>query len=183
MSSGKPAGIMTLASEIAANIPIYPTESVRRACSNDEDVHAFMVEWHLVFLSGAGIVVFLNEYNDLRLIDRVSDALNRLIDEERKTMWAGATILRHMVRIRGFGTLVKSFAWLILKPLLSKMRTRSYRWQAGRGWVHTTRSRHRSTSFIRAVRHKPATVAIAWAFRPWMNWRPIRPMCTGSLQH
>lgn len=76
---------MTLASEIAANIPIYPTESVRSACGNDEDVHAFMAEWHLVFLSGAGIVVFLNAYNDLRLIYRVSDALNRLIDEERKS--------------------------------------------------------------------------------------------------
>ena len=73
-----------LASAIAANIPIYDGARLRQRLDDAAAVRAHMAEWHQVFLSGPGIVVFKGAYDDLALIDAVTAALHAIITEEKR---------------------------------------------------------------------------------------------------
>jgi ectoine hydroxylase-related dioxygenase (phytanoyl-CoA dioxygenase family) len=79
------ASDVPLASTIIANIPVYNAAEVRRANGDPTTLRAFMAEWHQVFLSGAGIVIIRNGFEDLKSIDHVTGVLDRLIVEERQS--------------------------------------------------------------------------------------------------
>jgi ectoine hydroxylase-related dioxygenase (phytanoyl-CoA dioxygenase family) len=79
------AAAVPLASEIVANIPVYDGAALRRALGDANALRAFMAEWNQVFLSGAGIVIIRNSFEDAALIDHVSDILNRIMAEERES--------------------------------------------------------------------------------------------------
>jgi ectoine hydroxylase-related dioxygenase (phytanoyl-CoA dioxygenase family) len=73
-----------LASDIVSNIPVYDASDVRRGAGDAGKSRDFMAEWHRVFLSGAGIVIVRNTYENLELVDRVTGILDRLMVEERE---------------------------------------------------------------------------------------------------
>lgn len=68
-----------LAHEIAANIPIYDANEVRKSLDDDARRKAYMREWNQNFLSGSGIVVFRNAFTDTQLIDDVTAIFNDII--------------------------------------------------------------------------------------------------------
>ena len=73
------------ASEIIANIPVYYSPDIRKLSNDPDAVRDLTAEWHRVFRSGAGIVILRKTYDDLSLIDRVTDILGQLIAEERQS--------------------------------------------------------------------------------------------------
>jgi len=78
-----------LADEIVSKIPIYEGARVEAALEDAGKVRAYMAEWARIFKHGAGIVAFRKAYSDLDTIDRVTNVLNEIIEEEEATS-AGA---------------------------------------------------------------------------------------------
>lgn len=74
-----------LADEIVSKIPAYESERVEAALEDTSKIRAYMAEWARVLKDGAGIVAFRKAYADLDLIDRVTDVLNEIIEEEEAT--------------------------------------------------------------------------------------------------
>lgn len=72
-----------LADEITSRIPIYLAVSVKSALDDDRRLRDYMAEWNSVFSEGPGIVVFRRAYENLQLIDEVTDVLNGIIERER----------------------------------------------------------------------------------------------------
>lgn len=73
-----------LAAELVNNIPIYDGRTVRRASAHsDAQAKALMAEWNAVLSTGPGIVVIQGAYDDLSLIDEVSEVLNGIIAQEQ----------------------------------------------------------------------------------------------------
>ena len=84
------AGSVPLASDLSKNIPIYDATVVRGALGDDNRLKSFMAEWNRVLATGPGIVVFKGAYNDLDVIDAVTDVLNGIIaDEESRPAGSG----------------------------------------------------------------------------------------------
>ncbi|MFK7881808.1 phytanoyl-CoA dioxygenase family protein [Roseobacter sp.] len=79
------AASVPYAAEIVKNIPIYEGDDVRRAFLSDAQTHQYMAEWNDVLATGAGIMVVRNTYTNLELIDEVSEVLNQIIEQERKS--------------------------------------------------------------------------------------------------
>lgn len=77
------AQTVPLATSVEANIPIYDGDKVRAAYGDGENANAFMAEWNSVFATGPGIVVIKNTFDDLELIDQVTDILLDIIEQER----------------------------------------------------------------------------------------------------
>ena len=80
----RPADV-PLASAISANIPVYDAAQLRQHLDDAAVVRAHMTEWHQVFLTGPGIVVFKGAYDDLELIDAVTRTLNAIIADEKRS--------------------------------------------------------------------------------------------------
>ncbi|MDP5218906.1 phytanoyl-CoA dioxygenase family protein [Ruegeria sp. 2205SS24-7] len=78
-------GSVPLAAEVIDNIPVYDGKTVCEAYTNAATSRAFMAEWNEVLATGPGIVVVKNSYDDLNLIDDVTQVLNEIIEEERQT--------------------------------------------------------------------------------------------------
>lgn len=74
-----------MAVEVTRNIPIYDGGALRRAFAEAGKSRAYMAEWNNVLADGPGIVIVRNGYDDLGLIDNVTDILNAIIEEERKS--------------------------------------------------------------------------------------------------
>ncbi|MEP2532598.1 phytanoyl-CoA dioxygenase family protein [Shimia sp.] len=73
-----------MAADVLQNIPIYDGKTVREAYSNEAQANAYMAEWNDVLATGPGIVVIQNTYEDLDLIDDVTDVLSAIIEDERE---------------------------------------------------------------------------------------------------
>ena len=73
-----------LAEEIQKNIPIYDAAKIRQALDKDEPVQDYMAEWNGIFLDGPGVAVFRRSYDDMALIDDVTNILTAMIAHERQ---------------------------------------------------------------------------------------------------
>ena len=73
-----------LSADIQRNIPIYDAARIRSAVEDQAAITAYMTEWNSIFLEGPGVVVFRNTYEDLALIDGVTDILDGIIAKERE---------------------------------------------------------------------------------------------------
>ena len=71
-----------LAFEITDSIPVYDGVAMRRVMDDEEKVRSVMAEWNRSFLSGPGIIAIRGGYDDLGLIDAVTEELNAIIAEE-----------------------------------------------------------------------------------------------------
>jgi len=71
-----------LATGIAQNIPLYDGQDVIAAFADPNRARAYMAEWNAVFASGPGVVVVQNTFDDLDMIDAVTDVLNDIIVKE-----------------------------------------------------------------------------------------------------
>lgn len=74
-----------LAVDIQKNIPIYDAAEIRATALNPKMIEAYMTEWNGIFLSGPGVVVFRNTYDDHKLLDDVKMVLEGIISKERET--------------------------------------------------------------------------------------------------
>lgn len=67
------------ASEIAKNIPVYDGDAMRRAMADEAAARSVMAEWNRTFQSGPGVIAIRGGYDDLGLIDAVTEELNAII--------------------------------------------------------------------------------------------------------
>ncbi len=74
-----------LAAEIVSNIPVYEGSKVRDTLPDEVGAKAYMAEWRNVLATGPGIIVVRESYDDLALIDDVTDVLNQIIANERES--------------------------------------------------------------------------------------------------
>ena len=70
------------AAEIAKNIPVYYGDALRKAFTGDATAKPVMAEMNRAFLSGPGIIAVKRGYDDLALLDEVTEALSAIIKEE-----------------------------------------------------------------------------------------------------
>ena len=73
---------LPLADDIQSNIPIYDAAKIRAVLDDTAKLSEYMAEWNHVFKDGAGITVFRNTFDDVRVIDKATEVLNRIIDQE-----------------------------------------------------------------------------------------------------
>lgn len=71
-----------LASEISKNIPIYDGDRLRLEIATENGAYGVMEEFNRVFTSGPGIIAIKRGYDDIDLIDEVTEVLFGLIEEE-----------------------------------------------------------------------------------------------------
>ena len=71
-----------LAAQVISSIPVYDANAVRKQLGNDASIKQYMQEWGNNFQHGSGIMVIRGCYQDLELIDQVTDVLTDLIAEE-----------------------------------------------------------------------------------------------------
>ena len=74
-----------LADEIVSNVPIYDGAAVRASLEDVRRLRDLMGEWARVFKDGAGIVAFRRAYDDLDVVDRVTEVLGAIIEQEAAT--------------------------------------------------------------------------------------------------
>lgn len=74
-----------LAAEIISNIPVYEGSAVCNAFADEARAKAYMAEWRNVLATGPGIIVVRKSYDDLALIDDVTNVLNQIIADERES--------------------------------------------------------------------------------------------------
>ncbi|MEM9435055.1 MAG: phytanoyl-CoA dioxygenase family protein [Pseudomonadota bacterium] len=74
-----------IASELFGNIPIYDGSNIRTASVDPDSAKEVMAEWNEVLAAGPGIVVIRNTFEDLSLIDDVTEVLNAIIEDERQS--------------------------------------------------------------------------------------------------
>ena len=74
-----------LADETLGNIPVYEASRVRSVLDDPSGCRAYMAEWARTFKDGAGIVAFRQAYEDLGVVDRVTDVLKGVIEREAAT--------------------------------------------------------------------------------------------------
>ncbi len=79
------AGDYPYAAEIANNVPVYDGDAMRRAMVDDGQARSVMAEWNRSFRCGPGIVAIQRGYEDLGLVDAVTEELNALIADEEAT--------------------------------------------------------------------------------------------------
>ena len=76
-----------LASGVVSEIPVYEGSEVRKAaCSSDgapQRVRALQQEWARTLAQGAGVVLVRNAFEDIAVVDAVTDVFNALIESER----------------------------------------------------------------------------------------------------
>lgn len=70
------------ATEIANKIPVYDGDAMQRAMADPEQARVVMAEWNRAFLSGPGIIAIRKGYDDLAIVDAVTEQLNAIIKEE-----------------------------------------------------------------------------------------------------
>lgn len=68
--------------EIARNILIYDGDAMRRAMADEPQARVVMAEWNRAFAGGPGIIAIRRGYEDLALVDAVTEALGEIIAEE-----------------------------------------------------------------------------------------------------
>lgn len=69
-----------LSSEVSLNVPIYNLSTLD---IRDEELHACLqAEWHHILLSGPGVVVLRNMYQDKQLIETVTSVYKSIIESE-----------------------------------------------------------------------------------------------------
>ena len=76
------AASVPLADDITQRIPVYDGGRVRAALDDAGKIRAYMAEWATVFKTGPGIVVFRKAFADLDIVDRVTDVLTTIIEQE-----------------------------------------------------------------------------------------------------
>lgn len=70
------------ATGIANKIPVYDGDAMRRAMADPAQARVVMAEWNRAFLSGPGIIAIRKGYDDLAIVDAVTEQLNVIIKEE-----------------------------------------------------------------------------------------------------
>lgn len=73
------------AHEIVDRIPIYDADGIRAILDDGPQLRACMAEWAGVFRHGPGIVAFRRAFDDLEVIDRVTEVLAAIIEREEAT--------------------------------------------------------------------------------------------------
>ena len=80
-----------LATEVVKQIPVYDGASVRAAATASETSSApqrklaIQQEWAQVLLSGAGVIVIKDAFDDLAVLDAVTEVFNTIIQQEAAT--------------------------------------------------------------------------------------------------
>ena len=78
-----------LATTIVRQIPVYEGSDIRAAAfiqdSAPQRIRAYQQEWAWVLGQGSGIVVVRNAFDDVSIVDAVSEVFNGIIDEERRS--------------------------------------------------------------------------------------------------
>lgn len=82
-------GEYPFAREIVANIPVYAGAAVRAAAAEPVSRRAVMAEWAEAMLTGPGIVVFKNAFDDPAPVDAASALFNAIIAEQRAANTGG----------------------------------------------------------------------------------------------
>lgn len=67
---------------IANGIPVYDGDAMRRAMTDETEARSVMTEWNRSFLSGPGIIAIRAGYDDLALVDAVTEVLNAIVAYE-----------------------------------------------------------------------------------------------------
>jgi ectoine hydroxylase-related dioxygenase (phytanoyl-CoA dioxygenase family) len=75
-----------LADDIQKNVPIYNASKIHGLINDQASIDQYMNEWTDVLLGGSGVVVFRGAFADTSIVDRTTDVLNGLIDEEKRVM-------------------------------------------------------------------------------------------------
>lgn len=70
------------AAEIVSNIPVYDGDAMRRAMADERTARPVMAEWNRAFQAGPGIVAIRRGYDDLALVDAVTEELAAIIADE-----------------------------------------------------------------------------------------------------
>lgn len=70
------------AAKIAKNIPLYDGDALRRAMDNEAGARSIMAEWNRAFAIGPGIIAIRRGYDDMALIDAVTEVLTAIIADE-----------------------------------------------------------------------------------------------------
>lgn len=73
------------AERIEKNIPIYVAKTIRQTSSTQEGRRKILAEFAKVFLSGAGVIVITQAYEDTSIIDTASRHFKNIIAKERET--------------------------------------------------------------------------------------------------
>ncbi|MDA8586270.1 phytanoyl-CoA dioxygenase family protein [Rhodobacteraceae bacterium] len=71
-----------LAAEVSKNIPIYDGDRLRNEIATEAGAAKLMEEFNHVFTSGPGIIAIKKGYDDIGVVDDVTDVLFGLIEEE-----------------------------------------------------------------------------------------------------
>ncbi|MGY0195256.1 phytanoyl-CoA dioxygenase family protein [Leptothrix sp. BB-4] len=77
------------AAELARGVPVYDSAALCPLLDDAAAARALMAEWHEVFADGAGVLVLAGAWDDRPLLDAVTAAFHRLIDDERATSRGG----------------------------------------------------------------------------------------------
>ncbi|RDW65191.1 hypothetical protein BP5796_09883 [Coleophoma crateriformis] len=76
-----------LSSSISSNVPIYDLS--RFDVTDEELVARLQHEWHHILLSGPGVVVFQNLYQNKQLLEKVNSVYQDIIDDEKQSVKKG----------------------------------------------------------------------------------------------
>ena len=71
-----------LAREIVANVPVYEGAAVRAAAADPQACMAVMAEWAEAMLSGPGIILIKQAFDDHAVIDAATSCFNAMIAEQ-----------------------------------------------------------------------------------------------------
>lgn len=78
---------LPFADDIVQQVPFYKGSNVLQLILSDdtgEQLRALQSEWHWVWSSGPGILVFKNAFDNLELLDSVTNSFKTIIDEEKQ---------------------------------------------------------------------------------------------------
>jgi ectoine hydroxylase-related dioxygenase (phytanoyl-CoA dioxygenase family) len=78
---------LPFADDIIQQVPVYTGSKVLQLIESDdtgEQLKRLQSEWHWVWSSGPGILVFKNAFDNLELLDSVTTSFKALIDEEKQ---------------------------------------------------------------------------------------------------
>jgi ectoine hydroxylase-related dioxygenase (phytanoyl-CoA dioxygenase family) len=85
LDAGRSLAKPARAAELARGVPIYDSAALRPLLDDATSARALMAEWHEVFAEGAGVLVLSGAWDDATVLDDVTAAFHRLIDDERAT--------------------------------------------------------------------------------------------------
>jgi ectoine hydroxylase-related dioxygenase (phytanoyl-CoA dioxygenase family) len=78
-----------LAREQAAGVPLYDCAALQARLGEAGFAEGLMAEWHAVLADGAGVLVLAGAWSDTGVVDRVTAAFERMIEDERASSTGG----------------------------------------------------------------------------------------------